>query len=217
MVLLAGCASSEVAPSAEVTPAHASAARATSTGDTPTVSDRLTTTVTYDGGQERFDPLPASYRPKITARDAFEASAAEVDPASLGTEEKPTVLLASYTNFSTGKHATVATGTMDPVAAAKSDEASKPWWTTVPVWYIRYQKVPVSPMGAPAAPGQTYHQPKTVVEEMFVPVSADTGKVLLIVYGTADRTPTSWPPTAGNGETAKSRPGSAIAPPTTAR
>jgi len=191
VVLVVGCASGAVATSAEGTTAQASAARASSAGDSPSGTDRLTTTVTYSEGQERFDPLPATYRPKITAREAFDAFAAEVDPASLGTDEKPTVLLASYTNLSTGKHATMVTGTMDPVAAAKSDEASKPWWTRVPVWYIRYQRVPISSMGAPAAPGQTYHQPMTVIEEMYVPVSADTGKVLLIVNGMADRTPTS--------------------------
>jgi hypothetical protein len=175
---------------------------ATSTGVAPT--DRLTATVTYQDGQERFDPLPTVYQPKIGAAQAFAAFAKSINPSSLGTNEKPTVLLASYTNFTTGKHATFVTGTMDPVAAARSDEASKPWWTAVPVWYIRYLHVPTASVGAPAAPGQTYQLPKVVIQEMVIPVSAETGQVLMMENTFADRTPTSWTAsTGGNGDASK--------------
>jgi len=163
--------------------------------------DRLTATVTYSDGQERFDPLPMDYQPKINAAQAFAAFARSVDPRSLGSDEKPTILLASYTNFITGKHATFVTGTMDPVAAASSDEASKPWWTNVPVWYIRFLHVPVAPAGGPAAPGHSQEPPKVVIQEMVIPVSAETGQVLMMENVSADRTPTSWPvPTSGNGD-----------------
>ncbi len=70
-------------------------------------------------GQERFDPLPTAYQPKINARQAFAAFARSVDPRSLGTKGKPTILLASYTNFITGKHATFVTGTMDTGSEAR--------------------------------------------------------------------------------------------------
>ena len=166
--------------------------------------DRLTATVTYQDGQERFDPLPTDYQPKIDAAQAFAAFARSADPRSLGTKEKPTILLASYTNFITGKHATFVTGTMDPVAVARSDEASKPWWTGVPVWYIRYLQVPTVSVGAPAAPGQTHQSPKVVIQEMVIPVSAETGQVLMMENVSADRTPTSWPaPASGNGDVKK--------------
>lgn len=190
-VVLAGCASPAIGPAAgpDVRTVVAAAA-----------GDRLTATVTYNSGQERFDPPPADYHPKVTAGQAFAEFARQDDPRSLGTDEKPTVLLASYTNFITGQHATFVTGTMDPVAAAKSDGASKPWWTDVPVWYIRYLRVPVVPVGPPHAPGRTA---AAVVEEMVIPVSADTGKVLMWENTVADRTPTSWPPSPGNGDTRK--------------
>ena len=169
--------------------------------------DRLTLTVTYQSGQERFDPLPPTYQPKITTRQALEAFAKSVDPHALGTDEKPTVLLASYTNFVTGKHATFVTGTMDPVAAARSDEASKPSWTAVPVWYIRYLHVPVAPAGVPAAPGRTRVPPQVVVQEMVIPVSAETGQILMMENVSADPTAASWPtPTSGDGRTDKPSP-----------
>ena len=203
-VLLAACASSGVAAPAGGIGDKGSVPSGSSTGADRSGVDRLTETVTYSEGQERFDPLPASYRPKITAKQAFAAFAAEDDPRSLGTDEKPTVLLASYTNFITGKHATFVTGTMDPVAAAKSDEASKPWWVGVPVWYIRYLHVPMSSSGGGAARGETRAPPQMVVQEMVIPVSAETGKVLMWENTQADRTPTSYPPPTGNGDTRKS-------------
>lgn len=163
--------------------------------------DRLTATVTYSDGQERFDPPPTNYQPKINAAQAFAAFARSVDPQTLGSNEKPTILLASYTNFITGKHATFVTGTMDPVAAASSDEATKPWWINVPVWYIRYLHVPVAPAGAPAAPGDSQEPPKIVIQEMVIPVSAATGQVLMMENVSADRTPMSWPaPTNSHGD-----------------
>ena len=205
LVVLVGCASGPIATSdGTAIPTWGTAGALSAV-----TGDRLASSVTYSEGQERFDPPPAAYHPKITAKQAFDAFAKEVDPRSLGTDEQPTVLLASYTNFITGKHATFVTGTMDPVAAAKSDEASKPWWVGVPVWYIRYLRVPTMPVGAPAAPDRTAVPPKVVVQEMVIPVSADTGQVLMMENTTADRTPTSWPPPPGNGDTRKSadRPG----------
>ena len=171
--------------------------------------ERLTATVTYQDGQERFDPLPANYEPKIDATQAFAAFARSVDPRSLGTDEKPIIVLASYTNFITGKHETFVTGTMDPVAAAKSDEVSKSWWTDVPVWYIRYLHVPTAPAGVIPAPGRTQGPPKVVIQEMVIPVSAETGQVLMMENVSADRTPTSWPsPADDHGDTGnKSVPG----------
>lgn len=202
ILLVASCAPSVSNPSAHSPTTHPDA---TAFSSIAARSDRLTATVTYQGGQERFDPPPAGYQPKIDAAQAFAAFARSVDPDSLGTNEKPTILLASYTNFTTGKHATFVTGTMDPIAAAKSDEASKPWWTAVPVWYIRYLHVLVVSMGVPRAPGQTYQQPETVIQEMVVPVSAETGQVLMMENSSADQAPTSWPPpTDGNADTAKS-------------
>jgi hypothetical protein len=47
------------------------------------------------------------------------------DPSSLGTNGKPTVVLASYTNFINGKHAIVFSENMDAGNAARSDEAAK--------------------------------------------------------------------------------------------
>lgn len=202
MLAIASCATSVTNPSI-----HSLTTQPDTTASSSEIAptDRLTTTVTYQGGQERFDPLPKDYQPKIEAAQAFSAFAKSVDPSSLGTNENPIILLAAYTNFTTGKHATFVTGTMDPIAAAKSDEASKPWWTGVPVWYIRYLHVPMVSMGPPPAPGQTYQTPKTVIQEMVVPVSAETGQVLMMENASADQTPTSWPPPAdGNGDTAKS-------------
>ncbi len=205
ILAIASCATSVANPST-----HSLTTRpdATASSSETAPTDRLTATVTYQSGQERFDPLPKDYQPKFDAAQAFSAFARSVDPSSLGTNEKPTILLASYTNFTTGKHATFVTGTMDPIAAAKSDEASKPWWTAVPVWYIRYLHVPIAPAGAPAAPGQPNKPPKMVTQEMVIPVSAQTGQVLMMENVSADRTPTSWPPPAdGNGDTAKSSTG----------
>ena len=201
ILTVASCATSVTNPSTHSLTTQAGTT-ALSSGVAPT--DHLTATVTYQDGQERFDPLPTGYQPKIDAAQAFAAFAKSVNPSSLGTNEKPTVLLASYTNFTTGKHATFVTGTMDPVAAARSDEASRPWWTAVPVWYIRYLHVPTASVGAPAAPGQTYQLPKVVIQEMVIPVSAETGQVLMMENTFADRTPASWTaPTAGNGDAAK--------------
>ena len=213
-VLLAACATSISATSADrtVTRRPATAASAAHAD-----GDRLTATVTYGEGQERFDPLPGSYRPKIDAKQAFDAFARQVDPRSLGTDEHPTILLASYTNFVTGQHATFVTGTMDPVAAAKSDNASKPWWVGVPVWYIRYLHVPVMAAG-PNLPGGARRPPMIVVQEMVIPVSAETGQVLMMANVTADRTPTSWPPPSNsNGNAEKSSAISAHPEPTTAQ
>jgi hypothetical protein len=202
MLTVASCATSLSHPST-----HSLTTQAETTASSSVVAstDRLITTVTYQGGQERFDPLPKDYQPKIDAAQAFAAFARSVDPSSLGTNEKPTILLASYTNFTTGKQATFVTGTMDPIAAAKSDAASKPWWTAVPVWYIRYLHVPMAPAGPAAAPGQTNQSPRLVVQEMVIPVSAETGQVLMMENAPADQTPTSWPPPTGdNGDAAKS-------------
>jgi hypothetical protein len=201
ILAVASCASSVTNPSTfpRITQADTTASSSGVVG-----TDRLTATVTYQGGQERFDPPPRDYQPQIDAAQAFAAFAKSVDPSSLGTNEKPTILLASYTNFTTGKQATFVTGTMDPIAAASSDEGSKPWWTAVPVWYIRYLHVPIAPAGAPAAPAQTKQSPVVVIQEMVIPVSAETGQVLMMENTSADQAPTSWPPqTGGNGDATK--------------
>ena len=212
VLMVASCATNVTNPSTQPLTTQADA---TTSSSEIAPTDRLTATVTYQGGQERFDPLPADYQPKIGAAQAFSAFAKSVDPSSLGTNEKPTILLASYTNFTTGKHATFVTGTMDPIAAARSDEASKPWWTAVPVWYIRYLHVPMVAAGGPAAPTQTYQTPKTVIQEMVIPVSAETGQVLMMENASADQTPTSWsPPADGKGDTAKSSAGTVHQQPT---
>src|SRR4051812_27247604 len=98
ILVATSCASSVTNPSAHSPGTHADANHSSSGTAS---SDRLTVTVTYQGGQERFDPLPADYQPKLDAAQAFAAFARSNDPSSLGTKEKPTILLASYTNFTT--------------------------------------------------------------------------------------------------------------------
>lgn len=117
----------------------------------------------YQDGQERFDPLPTSFQPKIDTEPAFAASARSVDPG----------------------------------AAASSDEGSNPSWTGVPVWCVRYLHRPTAAVGVPAAPGQAYRSPKGVDREMVLSVSAETGQVLTMEIAHADPTPASWPAAPG--------------------
>jgi len=172
------CAAGLVAGCAVEAPAVHAAGSTVGGRPSPTVG-RFAGTTTFQHGMLRLAPLPASYKPRVSAGEAYQAYLAAGVYEYARRYAVPHARLASFTDFGNGT----------PAADGSLNLA----YRDAPEWVITFHDVPdggSGPAALPSAPRPSRH---VELHDVVVIVSAETGVEQMVLSDVPDVPPREPP------------------------